>query len=277
MTQNEQVVAQHYAHGSLEATILNALAAAGKDVNHLTLKDLAPVDEFHVGGRPATVAFAEQFELKPGMRLLDIGCGLGGAARYFAQEHDCSVTGIDLSKEYVDVANMLAARVGLGGRVSCRQGSALALPFAPGSFDGVYMFHVGMNIEDKSSLFAEVRRVLAPSGRFGIYDVMRLAPGDLSFPVPWASGPESSFVADAATYRTALVAAGFQVLKERDRREFALGVFAQMRARGAAAGPGPLGLHIVMGASAAQKVKNMIGDITSGLIAPTEMICGLAG
>jgi len=277
MTQNEQVVAQHYAHGSLEATILNALAAAGKDVNHLTLKDLAPVDEFHVGGRPATVAFAEQFELKPGMRLLDIGCGLGGAARYFAQEHDCSVTGIDLSKEYVDVANMLAARVGLGGRVSCRQGSALALPFAPASFDAVYMFHVGMNIEDKSSLFAEVRRVLAPSGRFGIYDVMRLAPGDLSFPVPWASGPESSFVADAATYRTALVAAGFQVLKERDRREFALGVFAQMRARGAAAGPGPLGLHIVMGASAAQKVKNMIGDITSGLIAPTEMICGLAG
>ena len=246
----EQAVARHYAHGSLEETILNALAAAGKDVNRLTPKDLAPVDEFHVGGRPATMAFAGQFGLRPGMRLLDIGCGLGGAARYFANEHGCQVTGIDLSGEYVAVANALAALVGLGERVSCQQGSALALPFAPGSFDGAYMLHVGMNIEDKSRLFAEVRRVLAPAGLFGIYDVMRLADGELSFPVPWASGPESSFVADAASYRRLLEAAGFEVLGERDRRDFALEVFAQMRARGAAAGPAPLGLHIVMGASA---------------------------
>ena len=272
----EQAVARHYAHGSLEETILEALAAAGKDVNRLAPKDLAPVDEFHVGGRQATVAFADQFGLRPGMRLLDVGCGLGGAARYFAHEHGCHVAGIDLSGEYVDVANALAARVGLGERVSCKAGSALALPFAPGHFDGAYMFHVGMNIENKARLFAEVHRVLAPAGVFGIYDVMRLAAGELSYPVPWASGPESSFVADAATYRRLLAAAGFEVLRERDRRDFALEVFGQMRTRAAAGGPGPLGLHIVMGASAAQKVKNMIGDISAGLVAPTEMICRVA-
>lgn len=272
----EQAVARHYAHGTLEETILNALAAAGKDLNRLTPEDLAPVDEFHVGGRQATMAFAEQFGLRPGMRLLDVGCGLGGAARYFADAHGCHVTGIDLSGEYVGVANALAARVGLGERVCCQAGSALALPFAPGSFDGAYMFHVGMNIENKAKLFAEVRRVLAPSGLFGIYDVMRLAAGELSYPVPWASGPESSFVADAASYRRSLEAEGFEVLKERDRRDFALEVFRQMRSRGAAGGPGPLGLHIVMGANAAQKVANMIGDISSGLIAPTELICRVA-
>jgi ubiquinone/menaquinone biosynthesis C-methylase UbiE len=210
------------------------------------------------------------------MRLLDVGCGLGGAARYFAHEHGCRVTGIDLSDEYVSVANALAARVGLGDRVSYQQGSGLDLPFAPASFDGAYLFHVGMNIENKAKLFGEVRRVLAPSGLFGIYDVMRLAAGELSYPVPWASGPESSFVADAATYRRLLVAEGFEVLKERDRRDFALEVFGLMRARGGAGGPGPLGLHIVMGADAALKVKNMTGDISSGLIAPTEMICRVA-
>ena len=274
--ESEQAVARHYEHGSLEESILTALAAAGKDVNRLTPKDLAPVDEFHVGGRLATIAFAEQFGPRAGMRLLDIGCGLGGAARYFAHEHRCQVTGIDLSGEYVGVANALAALVGLGERVSCQAGSALALPFAPGSFDGVYMFHVGMNIEDKAKLFAQVRRVLSPAGLFGIYDVMRLADGELSYPVPWASGPESSFVADAATYRRLLVEAGFEVLKQRDRREFALEVFAQMRARGAAGAPSPLGLHIVMGANAGQKVKNMIVDITAGRIAPTEMICRVA-
>ena len=272
----EQAVARHYAHGALEETILNALAAAGKDVNRLTTKDLAPVDEFHVGGRLATVAFAEQFGLRPGIRLLDVGCGLGGAARYFASEYGCQVTGIDLSGEYVAVANALAARVGLGDRVTCRQGSALNLPFAPGSFDGAYMFHVGMNVEDKAKLFREVRRVLTPAGIFGMYDVMRLAAGDLHYPVPWTGSAEVSFVEDAASYRKLLVAEGFEVLKERNRRDFALEVFAQMKARGAAGAPAPLGLHIVMGASAGQKVKNMIGDITAGLIAPTELFCRVA-
>ncbi len=272
----EQAVAQHYAHGTLEEAILGALSAAGKDLDHLTPKDLAPVDEFHVGGRLATVAFAEQFGARPGMRLLDVGCGLGGAARYFASEHGCLVTGIDLSGEYVDVANALAARVGLGDRVTCRQGSALELPFAAGSFDAAYMFHVGMNIEDKPRLFREVRRVLAPSGVFGIYDVMRLAPGDLHYPVPWTGSAEVSFVADAESYRRLLMAEGFEVVKERNRRDFALDVFAQMRARGAARAPAPLGLHIVMGESAGQKVKNMTGDITAGLIAPIELICRVA-
>lgn len=268
----EEEVARHYAHGSLEEAILNALAASGKDANRLSPKDLAPVDEFHIGGQQATIAFAQQFGARAGMRLLDIGCGLGGAARYFASEHGCQVTGIELSGEYVAVANALAARVGLDKQVFCHQGSALDLPFAAASFDGAYMFHVGMNIEDKARLFREVRRVLVPSGVVGIYDVMRVAAGDLHYPVPWASSAEASFVVDAASYRSLLVAADFEVSKERSRRDFALEVFAQMRARGAAAAPAPLGLHIVMGASAGQKVKNMMGDIGAGLIAPIEII-----
>jgi len=270
---SEQAVALHYAHGSLEQAILNALAAAGKDLDHLSLKDLAPVDEFHIGGRQATVEFAARFGARPGMRLLDIGCGLGGAARYFAQEHACLVTGIDLSGEYVGVANMLAARIGLGERICCLQGSAVELPFAAESFDGAYMSHVGMNIEDKGRLFREVRRVLTPSGLIGIYDVMRQAAGELSYPVPWASGAESSFVADAATYRRLLAAAGIDVLEERDCRAFALETFRQMRARAEGAPPAPLGLHILMGTNAGAKVRNMMANVTAGLIAPTELIC----
>ena len=273
---SEQIVAQHYAHGSLQAAILKALEAAGKDQNQLSIKDLSPVDEFHIGGRLATVEFAKQLKLQPGMQVLDIGCGLGGASRYIAQEYQCEVAGIDLSGEYVEVAKMLAERVKLDAKVRYQQGSALELPFADASFDVAYMCHVGMNIEDKAKLFSEVRRVLTPSGVFGIYDVMRLADGDLHYPVPWTSSVDVSFVAAAEDYRRLLAAEGFEVLKERNRRDFALEVFAQMKARGAAGAPPPLGLHIVMGASAGQKVKNMMGDIGAGLIAPTELICRLA-
>ena len=94
------------------------------------------------------------------MHLLDIGCGIGGPSRFFAEERGCRVTGIDLTDDYVRTATALAARVGLGGQVSYRQASALALPFEAARFDGAYMIHVGMNIEDKPRA---VRR--GPAGR----------------------------------------------------------------------------------------------------------------
>jgi ubiquinone/menaquinone biosynthesis C-methylase UbiE len=268
----EQSVAQHYTHGHLEQAILDAAAAAGKDTNHLKFDDLAAADEFHIGGRLATVELAHQLDLRSGMHLLDIGSGLGGAARYFAAEHKCQVTGIDLTEEYVVTANALARRVGLADYVTYRQGSALALPFPPASFDGAYMLHVGMNIEDKAALFAGVRKALKRGAIFGIYDVMQIAPGKLSFPVPWASAAATSFVDTPIIYRQQLEANGFEVTKERGRRQFGIEFFRQMRARVAESGPPPLGLHIVMGADFRHKMANMITALEAGLIAPTEMI-----
>jgi ubiquinone/menaquinone biosynthesis C-methylase UbiE len=271
----EQSVARHYTHGSLQAAIFRALEASGKDIDRLAPDDLAAVDEFHIGGRQATVDFATQLGVRPGLHLLDIGCGLGGASRYFAHERGCRVTGVDLTEEYVLTAETLSELVGLKHRVAYQQGSALALPFDPGSFDGAYMLHVGMNIGDKAKLFSEARRVLKPGGIFGIYDVMReSSEGDLRFPVPWTANAETSFVESAAYYRQLLDAAGFQVQSERNRREFAIEFFDQMRARAAqSGGPPALGLHILIGPSTPQKVGNMIDNLERGLIAPTEIIC----
>ena len=269
----EQSVARHYAHGSLEQAIFGVLETSGKDLNRLTLADLAPVDEFHIGGRQATADFAAQLELGADLHLLDVGCGIGGPSRYFAHEHGCRVTGIDLTEEYVRVAEVLGKRLGLEQRVAYHHGSALALPFAAGAFDGAYMLHVGMNIEDKASVFSGVRRVLKPGGFFGIYDVMRGdREGALTFPVPWASSPDTSFVEPPAVYRRLLEGAGFAVERERSRREFAAEFFRQMRARAQQGGPPQLGLHVLMGSSAPQKIANTIDNLEQGLIAPVEIV-----
>ena len=270
----EHTVIAHYRHGTLEDALLQGLAAAGKDLDKLMPDDLAPADEFHIGGRQATVDFAAAFKPAADMHWLDIGSGLGGPSRYVAHHYKCRVTGVDLCEEYVEVAGSLARRVGLGDKVSYRQASALVLPFDASSFDGAYMQHVGMNIADKAKLFNEVHRVLKSGSTFAIYDVMRGKDGIFNYPVPWASSADSDFVETPATYRALLTAEGFEVTEERDRSDFAMAFFKALQARMAQAGAPPVfGLQIVMGADAPQKVANMIGLVERGAIAPVVMIC----
>jgi SAM-dependent methyltransferase len=268
----DQEVTAHYHHGNLEEAFLTAVAAMGKDPMHLSPTDLMGADEFHIGGAQATSDLAAQLGLTAAMHLLDLGSGLGGPARHLAAAHGCRITGIDLSTEYVDVATSLTRRMGLTNQVNFQAGSATALPFEEAAFDGATLLHVGMNIADKRTLCANVHRVLRPGGFFAIYDVMRTGPGDLNFPVPWSSAPETSFVEPPETYRAALTEAGFRIQAERSRAVFAREFFAALRARQTQSGASPLGLQIVMGTTTPQKIANMLGLIDRGVIAPTEMI-----
>ena len=270
----EQRVAQHYAQNNLERTILGALAASGKDINKLTCDDLAPIDEFHTGGRMATVEFAEQLNLKSEMRILDLGCGIGGASRFIAGRYGCHVTGIDITEEYVRTAQSLAGRVGLADRVTFQHASAVDLPFETQSFDGAYMMHVGMNIEDKTRLFSEVRRVLKNGSVFGIYDVLLTGLGDPKFPLPCALTSDIAFIEGAGAYRRGLTAAGFEIEAERNRLDVAREFFRQEQARGAEGeGPPALGIHILLKQEAPRILANTMRQFESGVFAPVEFIC----
>lgn len=270
-------VAAHYASASLLHRIEQGLDAVGARIP-VDLDILAPVDEFHIGGRQATEIFVRQLGIHAGMRVLDLGCGLGGAARLVGKLTAAHVTGIDLTQDFVDTGRALNGMCALIDRVDMVQGSVLDIPFGPDRFDAAYMMHVGMNIADKARLAAEVARVLKPGGVFGIYDVMRAGPGDLALPVPWASDAAQNALALPTTYRAALDAAGFVLKQETDRTDFALEFFGRMQAQQARAdGPPPLGLHLVLGPQAPAKVANMISNLKAGLIAPVEMIARLPG
>lgn len=269
----DKSVSDHYLHGDLLNAIKATLPKLGKTTDTVTIEDLAPVDEFHIGGRAATDHLIDQMVFAEQNHVLDIGCGLGGAARHIANHYKCHVTGIDLTPEYIETGNVLSAWLSLDYSVTLKQGSALSMPFQDNQFDGAYMLHVGMNIDDKASLFSEIHRVLKSGSSFGIYDIMRQNNDALIYPVPWATESSTSMLATADEYKQALIKAGFKISEENNRRDFALAFFKQLRATTKAnGGPPPLGLHTLMQGSAATKVKNMTSNIVNGCIAPVEII-----
>ncbi|HZH50319.1 MAG TPA: class I SAM-dependent methyltransferase [Microvirga sp.] len=267
----ERQVASHYTQGRLEGAILDALRRSGKDPDKLANTDLSPVDEFHLGWYAETDELARELGFSRDAHVLDIGSGIGGPARHLAVALGCRVTGIDLTEEFVQVASSLTSRCGLADQVSFRQGSALALPFEDGTFDGAVLMHVGMNIADKARLFSEARRVLKPGARFGVYDIMRTGEGPIPYPVPWAATEATSFVERPETYRRLLAANGFEIEKERNRRDFALALAREMREKIAREGMPPLGPHIINPAML-ERFGNVMTVLEPGTIAPVEMI-----
>ncbi|NQV84420.1 MAG: methyltransferase domain-containing protein [Rhodospirillales bacterium] len=273
---SEREVTQHYGDSGLITRIFAGLEAAGADLNNLTPEDLSPVDEFHLGGRKATIHAVSKLPLNKDSHVLDIGCGIGGTARFIASETGCRVTGIDLTPEYISTAQILNSRTGLADQVTCEIANALNMPFDEATFDVATTFHVAMNISERGKLYSEIARVLKPGGVFCLYDIMKKGDEPIDFPVPWAHSAATSHLTTPDEMLVHLEAAGFEVEEVEDRTNFALEVIKQgLAAR--TEGPPPLGVHLLMGAGAPEKVKNTRNNVQAGRMAPVQMIARRVG
>jgi SAM-dependent methyltransferase len=257
MTDITSKVREHYNATNLTDRIKSALATIGLEDQTLTVAQLAPLDQFHTRDILATAELAAVARLESSTRVLDVGCGIGGPARYLASTFGCKVTGVDLSPGFIDAANYLTDRCGLSDRVAFQVGDALHLPFEDEAFDAVFLQHVAMNIEDRPGLYAEVRRILKPGGRFATYDLV-LRDGDVVYPAPWARDASTSFLLSEGDTRTMLEQPGFRVNLWRDDTQTALDWF-----KVAMAGPPPSGLNlgVVMGPDFAARTGNLARNI----------------
>lgn len=201
----------YWGRDGLERAILDALAAAGKNTDALTVDDLAPADQFHSGGKGATERLARLAELRPGMRVLDVGGGLGGPARTLAVQFGCHVTVVDLTESYVRTGAALTARLGLSDRVTHRVGDALALDVSAETFDVVWTQNSGMNVADKERLYDGFARALRRGGRLALQEPMAGPVQPVVFPVMWARDATASFLRTPGAMRAVIEAAGFHV------------------------------------------------------------------
>jgi len=206
-------IKDHWGRADLGDAIREALLESGKDLNALTLDDLAAFDQFHGGGKSFTLRLARLAGLKPEMKILDVGGGLGGPARTLALEFGCHVTVIDITDSYVKAGEMLTGLMNLSDPVTHQPGDALDLPFDDATFNVVWTQNSGMNIADKEGLYAGFHRVLRPDGLLAIQEPMAGPNQPPVFPVMWSRDGSNHFLRTPDQMRTVIETAGFRLLQ----------------------------------------------------------------
>jgi sarcosine/dimethylglycine N-methyltransferase len=257
-------VARHYGNDGIAARVIAALRAASGADAAVTPDNLAQFDHFHGRGLAGTREIAARLALKPGERLVDIGSGIGGPARWFAATSGVQVTGVDLTPEFCDAAEALNAATRLAGQVRIVQGSALALPLADAAFDAGYSQNVVMNIADKLLFYREAFRVLRPGGRLALSNLCAGPAGEPYFPAPWATTGDTSFLQTPEAMRTDLAAAGFEIVDFRDITPEMVEAQRRFRERSGNGDAPVVAVDIIMGERAAEMKRNAARTIEDG-------------
>ncbi len=258
-----QKIENHYLKEYLYEDIINRLIEQGICLNHVKRSDIAGADEFHVRGAAVSKELANSIDIK-GAIVLDVGCGLGGPCRMLADEYNCQATGIDLSNEYVRTATELSKLVKLDDKTNFVQGDATSLPFDDSTFDVVWTQHVQMNIPDKKKFYSEIFRVLKVGGHFLYYDIFKKGNGEVSYPMPWASNANLSFLFKVEEMDNYLKELGLNKEQSTDQSRAGIDFFDALVTKLKKYGPPKMGLNVLMGETTKPKLMNLLTHLKNG-------------
>ncbi|MYB33815.1 MAG: methyltransferase domain-containing protein [Gammaproteobacteria bacterium] len=111
---------------------------------------------------------AEQLSLKPGMNVIDLGCGVGGPLSNLVRSTGASITGINNNGYQIEIAMKNTKDV--SALCSFIKGDFMHIPERDNKFDAAYAFAATVHAPDETQLFREVFRILRPGGCFASYE-----------------------------------------------------------------------------------------------------------
>lgn len=269
----KNAIAEHWGRGDVYGAIVAALEQMSKPLDELTLEDLAPVDHLHARGVRATTELADILPIEAGQHVLDIGCGIGGPARYMASRFRCKVSGLDITEAFVDAANKLSALVNMQEYVTIEHGDGHSLPYADACFDGAYALHVTMNVADRPRFFSEAYRVLKPGAFFALTEHGLGPRGDPHYPLPWSADGSGAYLVTPSETRRLLDSAGFTNIAMEDTGAKYVAGYNAVIERGEQGRLPLLGTHLLTGDTALVKTRNAARNIEEGRTHPILVIC----
>jgi phosphoethanolamine N-methyltransferase len=168
------------------------------------------------GGVETTKEFVDMLDLKPGQKVLDVGCGIGGGDFYMAENYDVHVLGIDLSINMVSFA--IERAIGRKCSVEFEVADCTTKDYPENSFDVIYSRDTILHIQDKPALFRSFFKWLKPGGKVLISDYCK-NPGKPSEEFAAYIKQRGYDLHDVKAYGKMLEDAGFHDVIAEDRTE----------------------------------------------------------
>ena len=262
-----------WTRGDIFSRVHQAMSDAGLINKKLNIEDLFPIDQYHARGIAATVDLGKRMPIKKNQRILDIGCGLGGPARYYANEYECIITGIDITPSFIEIGNEFNKITSMSNKVELKIGNGEILDFENETFDGAYSQHVTMNISNREKFFTEAFRVLKKDGFFAFTEHGLGQEGDPIFPLPWADSSEMSFLLTPQKTISILKDTGFSDIKIIETADKYISGYEKLIKLKTENKNPVLGIHVIGGDSMNERSTNSMKSIKENRTLPFEIVC----
>lgn len=141
-----------------------------KDDGSVDLEYLDRWQHLHYLGKEAVALMASRLDLNENSNVLDIGCGVGGAARYLAQNFSCNITGIDVQAALLKISQDINQTLELDKKITLVNGDALHEKFDGQRFDVWFCILVLVHLKHRKELLSHVKSLLKPQGKFYLED-----------------------------------------------------------------------------------------------------------
>jgi ubiquinone/menaquinone biosynthesis C-methylase UbiE len=270
---NKKDIEAFWTRGDIHSRIHLAMTKANLIDKKLEIEELFSIDQYHARGIAATFDLAKRMPIKKNQSILDIGCGLGGPARYYAKEFQCIITGIDITPSFIEIGNEFNKITSMSNKVKLKIGDGEILDFKNEIFDGAYSLHVTMNISDRKKFFSEAFRVLKKGSFFAFTEHGLGAEGNPIFPLPWADTEEMSYLMPLEQTILLLKEIGFSNIEIIETGEKYISGYEKLTKSSSEKNKPILGIHVIGGESMQARSVNSMKSIRENRTLPFEIVC----